>query len=792
MTRFSLLTAATLALAACSSSGTNPVTGGDTGGDTGSSGGLSNASISTLTGPESTQSPTADGAIHRQETEDSTGNGFAKSFAYDAASDTFSVDNLGFDGDNAYKRGTAVGDLGPFKVYESAAVYADDVTGAPIGQFLHRAIYGVSASGQARFAIVRTGSYLPYGFGGFMYERDGKVTLPASGQAQFTGDYAALRDFNGAGGLEYAKGKMDVAIDLRDFNDGNAIQGHITDRQIYRHRRQRHHRAGAGGAERQEQVGADRIAGDGVHRRSGRDGQERRDRGRRDLALCRHRRHRQGQWFGQVLRRAVGRQRTGRRGGDRGAVPLQGQRHGARNRRLHPLSQHPLMRLWAAAAVCVLLGAAAVRAEPLKLDAAGMRQLGLAELTAHHPDKSLAVAEALLQRDPGDVVALILKSRSLRDLGRYAPALQAARQAWSGASTGDERYGAALAMAQALSSQGARTRAQFWLRRAVQAAPTPLAHEIAVRDFDYVRSRNPLSFSVQLSVSPSSNVNGGSSSTTTELLGLPFLLSGDARALSGFEAAAGLSLRWRRPVTPAGQTEYRLGLLDRRYALSADAKAQAPGASGSDYDYEAIELGWSRRFTPQGSRAAYTLGATAGRNWYGHDPLSRYLRFDLGAERPLGPRMAGQLRLWDEEQWRDDDSALDARTLGLRGRLLLGMKNNDRLGLSLGYRDTGSDSISVAHHALTAGIDWSRGRPFHGIGLAATLDVERRDYPRFPFTAGGRQDLRVSGELSLTFQKVEYLGFSPVLTISAAQTRSTLGLYDSRELGIGLGFSSAF
>jgi hypothetical protein len=81
--------------------------------------------------------------------------------------------------------------------------------------------------------VVRTGAYVSYGFGGFAYQRNGSVTLPTSGQASFTGDYAALRDFNARGGLEYARGRMQVNIDFRDFNSGNAVSGFVADRTIY-------------------------------------------------------------------------------------------------------------------------------------------------------------------------------------------------------------------------------------------------------------------------------------------------------------------------------------------------------------------------------------------------------------------------------------------------------------------------------------------------------------------------------------------------------------------------------
>jgi hypothetical protein len=180
-----------------------------------------------------TPTPTPTGPISRREARNDQGDGYAESFAYDATTDRFSVDNLGFDGDNSYTRGVAVGALGPFRVYESARVFADSVTGAPIGQFQHRALLGVSRSGETEFAVVRTGAYVGYGFGGFTYQRNGAVTLPNTGQATFSGDYAGIRDFKGIGGLEYTRGTMTMDIDFEDFNDGNAVKGAVSNRRIY-------------------------------------------------------------------------------------------------------------------------------------------------------------------------------------------------------------------------------------------------------------------------------------------------------------------------------------------------------------------------------------------------------------------------------------------------------------------------------------------------------------------------------------------------------------------------------
>lgn len=191
--------------------------------------------------PPGTTSPQPSTTIFRKEPDDSEeGNGFAQNVRYDSATDTFAVDNLPFDGgsDTPYTRGTAVGSLGPYAVYEATDQYPDSLNGEPINQFRHRAIYGVGQSGQTEFAIVRTGAYVNYGFGGFVYERNGSVTLPIEGQAVYNGQGAGLRDFQGGGGLEYTRSNVQIAIDFDDFNEATgrfegAVSGSMTDRRIF-------------------------------------------------------------------------------------------------------------------------------------------------------------------------------------------------------------------------------------------------------------------------------------------------------------------------------------------------------------------------------------------------------------------------------------------------------------------------------------------------------------------------------------------------------------------------------
>lgn len=235
MRRFWLGLAAASVVSACG--GGNPfttTTDDDTGTDTGSS---SREGL-----PPGTDNPSANAAIFRSEPTEADGgergDGYATGISYDADTDTFTVDNLGFDGDNTYSRGTAIASLGPYSVYEADTTFPDIIDGQLINQFAHRAIYGVSTSGNTEFAIVRTGDYVDYGFGGFIYQRHNGVSLPSSGQAVYTGSMAGIRDFDGAGGLEYSTADAQIAIDFDDFNDttgtrGDAVRGVFNNRRIF-------------------------------------------------------------------------------------------------------------------------------------------------------------------------------------------------------------------------------------------------------------------------------------------------------------------------------------------------------------------------------------------------------------------------------------------------------------------------------------------------------------------------------------------------------------------------------
>jgi predicted small lipoprotein YifL len=195
--------------------------------------------------PPGTDNPTTSSSINRYEARDDAGGGYAEDVSYDEVTDTFTVDNLAFDGENVYQRDNTVptldsnpGRAGAFQVYEADAIVEDPTDGQQVDQFLYRAIVGRSLNEQngeprTEFAIVRTGSFTDYGFGGFVYAREGGVELPTSGQAVYDGEYAGLRVFTNRSGIEYTTGDVQIQVDFEDFNDGEGVRGTISNRRAY-------------------------------------------------------------------------------------------------------------------------------------------------------------------------------------------------------------------------------------------------------------------------------------------------------------------------------------------------------------------------------------------------------------------------------------------------------------------------------------------------------------------------------------------------------------------------------
>ncbi len=442
-----------------------------------------------------------------------------------------------------------------------------------------------------------------------------------------------------------------------------------------------------------------------------------------------------------------------------------------------------------------LLLATAALAEPLTLDVHAMRQLAYTTLKAGYAQDALEYTDALLQRDPGDTTALTIRSQALRALGRADEARGAARLAWTSATTDPGRFGAAMAMAQAQSTEGRRTAAQWWLRRAAQNAPNARAEAIAKRDFGYVKSRNPWDLQINATAAPSSNVNNGSQQDTLTLAGLPFEfeIPEGSKALSGYEAGLGVRASYRfAPSGPDRQTKAVFGVLVQGVSLSSEAKRRAPDLNGSDFAYAAVEAGLShRQGLDDAGITSLSFAGTVGHNWYGGDVLSDYLQVQVGLDHKLNDRSAVNVGISADRVVRVDSPVQSSDRVELAlgyGRLVA----RDRVSVGVTAARALSDSDEVGHEAVGLTLSFDKAEPVAGVGLSATVAVEARDFAGSRYVTGGREDVKLTAILSMRFDQVDYMGFSPVLDLRATRNRSNAALYDTQDVGITLGIKSSF
>ncbi len=436
-------------------------------------------------------------------------------------------------------------------------------------------------------------------------------------------------------------------------------------------------------------------------------------------------------------------------------------------------------------------------AEAVTFDIPAARAFARQAALSGRPDLARQVALALLARDPGDVEALIALAAAEVQLHQPKLARQAAARAFQLATTRAQRYLAARMAAKAAFDQQRLSLSQYWLRRAVQVAPDPASYADTVAGFRQVSAQNPWHNTLDFSLSPSSNVNQGSSSDRLIIDGVPTILtfSGDAQALSGLQFGLELGTSRKVRTTPLSQTEAGLRLIWNRVALSGSAQSQAPAARGADYAYAAAEASvtHSSLLRPGGGPAVLTL--LAGRNWYGGDPLSTYARIEASKLMPLAAGQSLRAQLLVERQWHETGTRPTNTVLALEARYDRVLAAGDRIGLRLGVVDQQSDDPNAENLAFTGEITYALARPVGPAQVSFGLSATARDYPVFfsnLFNQTGRQDQRLALTIGLTFPKAQVWGFAPQVNLTGSQTRSNISRFEGGSFSVGIGLRSVF
>lgn len=431
------------------------------------------------------------------------------------------------------------------------------------------------------------------------------------------------------------------------------------------------------------------------------------------------------------------------------------------------------------------------------LTPAQLRGAAIVALEEGQPALTLEAADALLVRDAEDLIALLLKARAARDLGHFDIAQQAASQAWSLSKTKGQRFDSARVMAQILSSQDKRTRSQLWLRRAVENAPDEWARQLAINDFRYVSARNRWNTRLNFSVSPNSNINNGSVSENTQILNffsqdyVTATLGGAARALSGLEASAGVSLRYRLLETSMYRTDFLLQGDMRRYVLSDAAKEIAPTVSASDFALDSLNAGILHKWRDAKAPVEYQFAALVGATRYGGEHYSDSLRLNFGVHRVLDPGTRIGLALGGDLT--RGPVAPHADTMRLGVNLESRQASGALWAAGLTFADSNSDSNAADYREVRLDLTSQPNWTLLGAQTEFGVRLRARNYDTYTlFSPDGRRDREVAAFVTFNFTASEYYGYIPSLTVEASRTASSIGLFEVDRLGLQLGIKSAF
>ncbi|MEO1704897.1 MAG: hypothetical protein AAFR50_06100 [Pseudomonadota bacterium] len=418
----------------------------------------------------------------------------------------------------------------------------------------------------------------------------------------------------------------------------------------------------------------------------------------------------------------------------------------------------------------------------------------MASWEAGNFDQAVAIADALLLRDPRDYLPNQMRARAALSANDFNTATFYARRAWRVASSNVQRFEAARVMANTLFRQGRITSAQLWLRRTLQLAPTPELRDRTAQEFEAVREANPLRMDFRFSARRSDNVNNGAEpgEFTISFFGIPLELpiTGSALALSGRELTYGATIE-RRMKLQRGVRTFYARFDGRDVVLSPAAMEMAPDAENSDYALRELTFGTSSVET--NAQGQLRTDISIERSWYGGEPLANEAAVRWAyTPRPRSRTLAFTYRTGLSHSFRLDNDARSGSTLSAGLGIAQRVSHGD-FSYDLEVTNTISDSSTVDRARLNLGIGYSPRELVYGTELTTRLTLSHTDFHK-PFGGFGtdRQDVSARASMSLQLLELDYFGFSPVVDLTAERTTSTISLYETRSIGLSIGIKSSF
>ena len=438
----------------------------------------------------------------------------------------------------------------------------------------------------------------------------------------------------------------------------------------------------------------------------------------------------------------------------------------------------------------LLLGTQAFAQANLTVDAAQRLAYGLLDRRQYG-----AAIELLntLQADDRNQTAIlfIARSRAHRGLGQTREAIQNGRIAFRLAQNDAEKFAAARTTAQAYSTAGNRITSQIWLRLASQYAPNERAYNLARRDFEYVRARNPISLNFNLSIQPTDNINNAPTDNSFTFLGTVFT-DPTLRPISGVSFQTTTELTYRLPATSTRTSQLEFAHFGRRVSLGSEAENIDPDLSARDLATDRYLVAWANDLRRPDRPWVIDTTVDAFADWSGGEHIQNGWSVNLGYSLPLNPQQSLRIAADYEETTRLDRDVRSFEKWTALATWTGRFNDIGRFQVNARYEDVSSDSFAVARDQWSLAINYSLPAPVLGADLSLSALYSETSYDEPLFGPAARSDRTQVASLTAGFPSLEYLGFSPYAQLSNEHVDSNVSRFETDTFNFGVSIRSNF
>lgn len=341
-----------------------------------------------------------------------------------------------------------------------------------------------------------------------------------------------------------------------------------------------------------------------------------------------------------------------------------------------------------------------------------------------------------------------------------------------------------LELARAYMMQGKTARADhhFKLAQADQTLPPDIARVVrSARNI--IRSKRAWTFNVDIGIAPDTNINNATDANGVTLhfgdTALDFTLDEAAKARSGTGVTGLIQAGLRLPVA-------------KRTTLLLDLDLNGTDYGASDFDDYSVQLaaGPELRLSDKLSVSAQALGA---QRWYGGRSVSRQVGSRIAMQATLSDVSRVGVQIDARRTDAQFDDGYDGWQVGAYASYERVVSRSAVASVSLFVRRDWLDADSYSNTEIGGALGIGAELPW-GFNAGANIGASRAVYDAaIPiFSAEPRADWRLNGRLTLGNRKVQLLGFSPSITLSANETISRINYYSNDRARIRFGIARYF